>query len=111
MFGNIFWSFFFTLYFSIKNSTQLRESERERERERERESVLFLWNKSVLEEPTDLVFYENATVFIFKIMKIPKICIQFLYSNPIFLDTENENGIQIQSLTSFLVVNPTKNLK
>ena len=105
IFWSSFWSFFFTLYFSIKNSTQLRERERERERER----VLFLWNKSVLEEPTDLVFYENATVFIFKIMKIPKICIQFLYSNPIFLDTENENGIQIQSLTSFLVVNPTKN--
>ena len=103
MFGIIFWSFFFTLYFSIKNSTQLRE------RERERVCVLFLWNMSVLEEPTDLVFYEIATVFIFKIMKIPKICIQFLYSNPIFLDTENENGIQIQSLTSFLVVNPTKN--
>ena len=99
IFWSSFWSFFFTLYFSIKNSTQLRE----------RESVLFLWNKSVLEEPTDLVFYKNATVFIFKIMKIPKICIQFLYSNPIFLDTENENGIQIQSLTSFLVVNPTKN--
>ena len=32
-------------------------------------------------------------------------------SNPIFLDIENENKIQIQSQTSFLVVDPTKNWK
>ena len=56
-------------------------------------------------------FYENATVFIFKKMKIPKSCIQFLYSNPFFLDTKNENWIQIQSQTSFLIVSPTKNWK
>jgi len=36
-------------------------------------------------EPTDLVFYENVIVFIFKKMKTSKSCIQFLYSNHFFL--------------------------
>jgi len=38
--------------------------------------------------------------------KIPKAAAD---SNPIFLDIENENIIQIQSQTSFLVISPTKN--
>ena len=38
--------------------------------------------------------------------KIPKAAAD---SNPIFFNIENENRIQIQSQTSFLVVGPTKN--
>ena len=38
--------------------------------------------------------------------KIPKAAVD---SNPIFVNIENENRIQIQSQTSFLVVGPTKN--
>ena len=80
--------FFFTLYFSIKNSSQLRES------------VCFLTGQVSVMGPIDLIFfflYENVTIFIVKKMKTSKNCIQFLYSNSIFLDTENEIWIQIQS--------------
>ena len=82
----------------------------------------FLWQtptneyKSVIMGSIDLIFlYENVIVFIFKKMKTLKNCIQFLYSNPFFFffffDTKNENWIQIQSQTRFLVVSLTKNWK
>ena len=37
--------------------------------------IIYIWDKSMLEGPTYLVFYENVTVFNFKKMKTSKSCI------------------------------------
>ena len=88
-----------------------------RERERERESSL-MWQVSNSETHKFDFLTKNVTVFIFKKMKTPKNCIHFCIQILFFffLNTENEkwkmkneNWIQIQNQTSFLVVGPTKN--
>ena len=82
----------------ITRSTELRESishgsnqEREQERNRDREREIFDVTSQWQLDPQIWFFYENATAFIFKKIKTPKSFIKFLYSNLIFLDTENEN--------------------
>ena len=56
-----------------------------------RESVLCCDKSMIVELNRFDFFYKNATIFIFKKMKTSQSCIQLLYSNPIFLDTSNEN--------------------
>ena len=80
-------SFFFTLYFSIKNSTQLRESF----------YFYFSWDKSILEGSTDLVFYTKCHCIHFQENEHAKKLHSIFVFKSYFLDTENENWIQIQS--------------
>ena len=67
-----------------------------------KESV-FWQDKSMLEGSSYLIFYKNATVFIFEKKKTPKSCIQFLYSNPICFFILKIQTEYKYNQTSFLV--------
>ena len=94
LFGIIFYFVFLFIFFFFYDNHQQRERERERSVIMGPTDLIFLWKCHCIH------FQENETrkkvIFIF--------CIQILF----FFNTKNENWIQIQSQTSFLMVGFTK---